>query len=112
MKGVRELIENAGAQLRYLPPYSPDFNPLEKIWSKIKAILKKLKCRSEKRLFDGIREAFLQVSKSDALGWFNSSGYCLQLWKRYISPKRRVTFSLNNYGVILSQNNNTLTQWT
>jgi len=79
VKGVRELVENAGAQLRYLPPYSPDFNPIEKMWSKIKAILRKLKCRSEKRLFDGIREAFLQVSKFDVLGWFNSSGYCLQL---------------------------------
>ena len=79
VKGVRELIENAGVQLRYLLPYSPDFNPIEKMWSKIKSILRKLKCRSEKRLFDGIREAFLQVSKSDALGWFNPSGYYLQL---------------------------------
>ena len=79
VKRVRELIEKAGAQLRYLPPYSSDFNPIEKMWPKIKAILRKLKYRSEKRLFYGIRKAFLQVSKSDALGWFNSSNYCLQL---------------------------------
>ena len=79
VKGVRELIESTGAQLEYLPPYSPDLNPIEKMWSKIKAILRKLKCRSEEKLFEGIRQAFSQVSKWDALGWFNSSGYCLQL---------------------------------
>ena len=79
VKGVRELIESTGARLEYLPPYSPDLNPIEKMWSKLKAILRKLKCRSEEKLFEGIREAFSQVSKSDALGWFNSSGYCLQL---------------------------------
>ena len=61
VKGVRELIEKAGAQLRYLPPYSSDFNPIEKMWPKIKAILRKLKYRSEKRLFKGIRKVFLQV---------------------------------------------------
>ena len=79
VKGVRELIEGTGARLEYLPPYSPDLNPIEKMWSKIKVILRKMKCRSEEKLFEGIREAFLQVSKFDALGWFNSSGYCLQL---------------------------------
>ena len=79
VKGVRELIETTGAHLEYLPPYSPDLNPIEKMWSKIKAILRKLKCLSEEKLFEGIRQAFSQVSKWDALGWFNSSGYCLQL---------------------------------
>ena len=77
VKGVRELIEGAGAQLIYLPPYSPDFNPIEKMWSKIKAILRKLRCRSEATLFEGIGKAFLEISNSDALGWFYSSGYCL-----------------------------------
>ena len=77
VKGVSELIEEAGAQLIYLPPYSPDLNPIEKMWSKIKAILRKLRCRSEATLFEGIGKAFLQISKSDALGWFYSSGYCL-----------------------------------
>ena len=79
VKGIRELIERTGARLEYLPPYSPDLNPIEKMWSKVKGILKKLKSRSEEKLFDGIAEALSKVSKSDALGWFNSSGYCLQL---------------------------------
>ncbi len=79
VKGLRELIEQTGARVEYLPPYSPDLNPIEKMWSKVKGILKKLKCRSEEKLFEGIAEALSKVSKSDALGWFNSSGYCLQL---------------------------------
>lgn len=79
VKGVQELIEQAGAQLRYLPPYSPDLNPIEKMWSKIKTVLRELKARTEECLFAAIGQAFSRVTKRDAQGWFNSCGYCLQL---------------------------------
>lgn len=79
VKGVQELIEQAGAQLRYLPPYSPDLNPIEKMWSKIKTVLRELKARTEECLFAAIGQDFSRVTKRDAQGWFNSCGYCLQL---------------------------------
>jgi len=46
VSGIEEMIQTAGAQVKFLPPYSPDFNPIELMWSKMKAILRKLKIRS------------------------------------------------------------------
>ena len=54
MDGVRKAIEGSGAELVYLPPYSPDLNPIEMLWSKIKAILRKMKPRSLDTLYDAI----------------------------------------------------------
>ena len=54
---VRDLIESAGAELWFLPPYSPDLNPIEKMWSKVKAILRTLKARTEKTLINAIAHA-------------------------------------------------------
>ena len=59
----------------YLPPYSPDLNPIEKMWSKIKAILRKLKARTEKELILAIAKALERVSPQDVQGWFKSCGY-------------------------------------
>ncbi|PSO49473.1 MAG: hypothetical protein BRC33_06760 [Cyanobacteria bacterium SW_9_44_58] len=59
---VRKLIEQAGAQLIYLPPYSPEFSLIENFRSKIKAILRKLKPRTYKNLVDAITEAMLKVT--------------------------------------------------
>jgi transposase len=72
---VRELIESVGAELWYLPPYSPDLNPIEKMWSKVKSILRTLKTRTKEALIDAIAEALERVTASDAKGWFESCGY-------------------------------------
>ena len=72
---IRDLIESVGADLWFLPPYSPDLNPIEKMWSKVKAILRKLKARTEQALIAAIAKALEQVTASDAKGWFKSCGY-------------------------------------
>jgi transposase len=73
--GVREALESAGAQLRYLPPYSPDFNPIENMWSKVKAKLRTLAVRSVESLHDAIGAALVTVTPSDCLGFFRHCGY-------------------------------------
>ena len=59
---VSQLIKSCGAHVHYLPPYSPDLNPIEKMWSKMKAILRKLKPRSGETLFEAIKEAFARIT--------------------------------------------------
>jgi len=61
--------------LDFLPPYSPDLNPIEKMWSKIKSILRTLKARTEKALINAIAKALDAVTPSDVKGWFESCGY-------------------------------------
>jgi transposase len=73
---VKEAIEQAGAKLIYLSPYSPEFSPIENFWSKVKAILKKLKARTYKDLIEGIFEAMLTVSQQDIRNWFAHCCYC------------------------------------
>jgi transposase len=73
--GIREAIEGVGAHLAYLPPYSPDLNPIEEMWSKIKAYLRKVKARSQNRLLPEISNAFQLVCPDDVQGWFRHSGY-------------------------------------
>lgn len=75
--GIRELIETCGAKLIYLPPYSPDLNPIEKCWSKIKTYLRKAKSRTREELEKALREALLLITEQDALGWFKSCGYAI-----------------------------------
>jgi len=72
---ARELIESVGAQIRFLPSYSPDLNPIEKMWSKIKEFLRNAKARTEELLFDAIAAALKTVTPDDAKGWFASCGY-------------------------------------
>jgi transposase len=74
-KDALALIENAHATVRFLPPYSPDFNPIEKMWSKIKAFLRGVKVRNEEGLYLAIGEALKTVTAQDAEGWFKSCGY-------------------------------------
>ena len=76
--GVREAIEAVGAQLLYLPPYSPDFSPIEECWSKIKAILRTKAARTLERLWQAITEAFAAITSQDAQGWFTHAGYRVQ----------------------------------
>lgn len=74
---VREKIAACGAALIYLPPYSPDFNPIEPMWSKIKELLRKAKARTEQALFAEISKALACVTPSDVAGWFGSCGYVI-----------------------------------
>jgi transposase len=69
------LIAQAGAQVVFLPAYSPDFNPIEKMWSKVKALLRALEARTPEQLVQAIGQALAQVTARDALGWFISCGY-------------------------------------
>ncbi len=69
------LIHAAGAQVRFLPAYSPDFNPIEMMWSKVKALLRKAQARTHPALLTAIASALAAVSPSDALGWFAACGY-------------------------------------
>ena len=73
--GVRQAIEEKGATVLYLPPYSPDLNPIEMLWSKIKAFLREQKARDAAILLDKIQEAYDKVSLQDILGWFTTAGY-------------------------------------
>jgi transposase len=68
-------IEATGAKVWFLPPYSPDLNPIEKMWSKVKAYLRKVKARDREQLWDAIGAALKTVTPSDAQGWFRSCGY-------------------------------------
>ena len=69
------LIAQAGAQVLFLPAYSPDFNPIEKMWSKVKTLLRAAEARTLTDLVKAIGQALAQVRAKDALGWFASCGY-------------------------------------
>jgi transposase len=74
-KPVRRL-EQSGMHVRFLPPYSPDFNPIEKMWSKVKTALRAAKARAA-ALNDAIADALAAITPEDAAGWFASCGYCI-----------------------------------
>lgn len=69
------LITQAGAQVVFLPAYSPDLNPIEKMWSKVKTLLRAAQARTPTDLVRAIGRALAQVTAKDALGWFVSCGY-------------------------------------
>ncbi len=71
---VVKLIESKNAQVMYLPPYSPDFNPIEMMWSKVKSILRKIKAESLDCLNGAIKTALHAITKSDAQAWFKKAG--------------------------------------
>lgn len=73
--GIAERIQAAGAELIYLPPYSPDLNPIEPCWSKVKEFLRSAKARSQRLLERMIGRAMLSVSPANARGYFNHCGY-------------------------------------
>lgn len=75
VKGVEEVLRAAGMIPLYLPPYSPDLNPIEMLWSKMKAILRKLGCNIAALLPQMVAEALALVSPDDCLGWFTADGY-------------------------------------
>lgn len=73
--GVRELIEATGARICYLPPYSPDLNPIEQVFSKLKALLRKAMARSFDALWQTIGQLINRFSKKECLNYFRNSGY-------------------------------------
>lgn len=74
---LRALIEATGAQVLYLPPYSPDLSPIEPCWSKIKAHLRSAAARDRSTLDVAITQAFAEITQVDAQGWFRHCGYVL-----------------------------------
>jgi len=76
--GVREAIEARGATRLYLPPYSPDLNPIERCRSKIKTALRAVKARTHEALEAAIKQALATVTQSDARAWFKHCGYALR----------------------------------
>lgn len=72
---VRRAIEAAGATLRYLPPYSPDFNPIENAFAKLKAALRKAAARTIEHLWDVIRDALPKFTPHECANYFNAAGY-------------------------------------
>lgn len=75
---VEELILAAGAALLYLPPYSPDLNPIEQAFSKVKQLLRSLAARSSAALWSGIQPILERITPDDALGYFTAAGYATQ----------------------------------
>lgn len=73
--GIRQTIEAKGAQVWYLPPYSPDLNPIEQMWSKIKQYLRKIAARTLDALVDAIGQALQTITANDVLAWFRHCGY-------------------------------------
>lgn len=75
VSGVAEMVQSAGVELLYLPPYSPDLNPIEMMWSKIKAFLRKHRPRSVDSLIALLPLAFAAISPDDCSAWFVTAGY-------------------------------------
>jgi transposase len=71
------LIRAKGAREQFLPPYSPDFNPIEKMWSKVKEHLRGAKARTQETLYQSITSAFKTITAHDAENWFKSCGYII-----------------------------------
>lgn len=74
-ESLRELIEAHGATVTFLPAYSPELNPIEECWSKLKAWLRKKAARTIQSLQEAITEAIQQVTLQDIAGWFRHAGY-------------------------------------
>ena len=78
VEGLDEIVKKHGARLRYLPPYSPDFNPIELAFSKLKTWLRTAKARTRDLLEEAIRTAAEWITEQDAKNWFDHCGYHVQ----------------------------------
>ncbi len=76
---IRELIEDAGAHLVFLPAYSPDLNPIELIFAKIKQLLRSMACRTRDALWKAMQAVLDQITPSDAINCYKHCGYTLQM---------------------------------
>lgn len=70
-----DLIRQVGAEVRFLPAYSPDLNPIEMMWSKVKSLLRKAEARTHPALLQAIAASLRAVTAQDARGWFAACGY-------------------------------------
>lgn len=75
-KVIEQALQKVGASLIYLPPYSPDFSPIENFWSKVKTILRSQGARTYQSLVQAISTAFDQVNELDLHNWFTHCCYC------------------------------------
>jgi transposase len=73
--GIEEVIHARGARVEYLPPYSPDLNPIEKCWAKLKTALRHAKARTREALEEALKQVLQTISAADALAWFAHCGY-------------------------------------
>jgi transposase len=72
---VAKAVKKRGARLEFIPPYSPEFNPIEEAWSKMKSILRAAKARAADALVDALDDALSAISPTDSTGWFRHAGY-------------------------------------
>jgi transposase len=75
VSGVREAIERSGAQLWYLPPYSPDLNPIEQAWSKVKAVLRSICPKTPRQLYRAVGTALRRITRQECQNYINNCGY-------------------------------------
>lgn len=75
LAGVREWLAEQGLEFLFLPPYSPDFAPVEQAWSKLKNKLRAAQARTREALTQALQEAVNWITSADTLGWFNHCGY-------------------------------------
>ena len=75
-KEIEKAIQATGAELKYLPRYSPDFSPLENCWSKLKELLRGMAARTLETLEESVKNALNQITEEDVKGWFKHCGYC------------------------------------
>ena len=80
IQNVSRLLSARGVGVRYLPPYSPDLNPIENMWAKVKAHLRQAKARTQETLLVAIQEALDSVSATDAQGFFRHCGYMCTIY--------------------------------
>ncbi len=76
VQGVTEAIASVGAKVVYLSPYSPDFNPIENLWSKLKSYLRSVEARTREALHDAIRDGLQLITLKDVRSWFTHCCYC------------------------------------
>lgn len=81
---IRAIIESKGARLIYSPPYSPELNPIEEMWSKIKNFLRKLSARTKSKFHHALTKALMSITKLDLFGWFKHSGYIGQCFREML----------------------------
>ena len=74
-EGTLSLLQRAGAQILFLPAYSPDLNPIENMWSKVKSHLRSAEARTESDLLQAISSALKTITRQDATNWFAHCGY-------------------------------------
>jgi transposase len=75
VQGILERIDAAGIRVLFLPPYSPDYNPIEKMWSKVKALVRAAEARAFETIVEAVGKALCKVSREDCHGFFKSCGY-------------------------------------